>query len=102
MEQNGRPYQGEEISSFIEPDGTTISTSTSLLGTRYDTAELSLNYVFSTLNRGLFANQGMRHLLSFTYVPPGLDVRYMVASYKFSGYLPITHGWTLSENAQIS
>jgi outer membrane protein insertion porin family len=44
----------------------------------------------------------VRHLLSLVYVPPGLDVRYMIGSYKFSGYLPIAAGWVLSENAQVS
>jgi len=102
VQSNGHPYYGEEVSSFIEPDGTTVATSTSLLGSRYDTAELSLNYVYTSLNRGLFANRGVRHLLSLVYVPPGLDVRYMIGSYKFSGYLPIAAGWVLSENAQIS
>ncbi|HEX4051701.1 MAG TPA: outer membrane protein assembly factor BamA [Steroidobacteraceae bacterium] len=102
VEQNGRPYQGTEVSSFIEPDGSTVSTDTSVLGSRFDTAELSLNYVYTSLNRGLFANQGVRNLLSFVYVPPGLDVRYLLGSYQFSGYLPLIHGWTLSENAQLS
>lgn len=102
VRDNGHPYFGEEVNSFIEPDGTTVASSTSLLGSRYDTAELSLNYVYTSLNRGLFANRGVRHLLSLVYVPPGLDVRYMIGSYKFSGYLPIAAGWVLSENAQVS
>ena len=33
--QNGHPYAGESVSTFIEPDGTTITSSTALAGTRY-------------------------------------------------------------------
>jgi outer membrane protein insertion porin family len=102
VEQNGHPYSGEEVSTYIQPDGSTITSSSSVLGSRFNTAELSLNYVFNSLNRGLFADRGLRNVLSFVYVPPGLDVRYLIASYRFSGYLPIHSGWTLSENAQVS
>jgi len=102
VEHSGHPYTGQLVSTFIEGDGSTVSSSTSLLGTRYDTAELSVNYVYSSLNRALFANRGVRHVLSLSYVPPGLDVRYAVGSYKFSGYLPLFAGWTLSENMQVT
>jgi outer membrane protein insertion porin family len=101
VEQNGRPYSGEVNSTFIEPDGTTITDSTTVLGSRYAIPELSANYVYTSLNRGLFADRGVRHTLSVTYVPPGLRVRYLIGNYQFSGYLPITHGWTLSENLQL-
>jgi outer membrane protein insertion porin family len=102
VEQNGHSYRGEQAYTTINGDGTTVTSSTGLLGSRFNTAELSLNYVYNSLNRGLFADRGMRHIFNFTYVPPGFDVRYMIASYKFSGYLPITHGFTLSENMQLA
>ncbi len=101
VEHNGHPYSGETVSTFIEPDGTTVSTASSLLGSRFNTAELTASYVYNSLNRGLFADRGMRHILSLSYVPPGLSVRYGVASYKFSGYLPLFKGFTLSENLSV-
>jgi outer membrane protein insertion porin family len=36
-------------------------------------------------------------------VPPGVGkVRYMIASYEFSGFLPIWHRWVLTEGLQIA
>ncbi len=102
VEQNGHPSSTDVNSTFIEPDGTTVTATSSILGTSFDTVELSANYVYTSLNRGLFATQGVRHIISLTYVPPGLDVRYAIGSYRFSGYLPITHGFTLSENMNVS
>ncbi|HTW74694.1 MAG TPA: outer membrane protein assembly factor BamA, partial [Steroidobacteraceae bacterium] len=102
VESNGHAYSGEVNSTYIEPDGTTVTSTNPVLGTQFDTAELTAAYVYSSLNRGLFATQGIRHVLNFTYVPPGLDVRYAIGSYRFSGYLPLTHGWTLSENLNVS
>src|SRR5262249_23986749 len=76
--QNGRPYIGESVSTFINPDGSTTSVSTSLFGSRYTATELNVGWVFNTTNRTIFANRGMRSSVQFSYVPPGFDVRYWI------------------------
>ena len=50
--------------------------------------------------RSLFADRGMRHALSFSVVPPVSNVRYWLASYEFSGFLPIWRRWVLTEAIQ--
>jgi outer membrane protein insertion porin family len=102
VSHNGHPYSSEAVSTFIEPDGTTISNSTSLLGTRFNSLELSVSWAYDTLNRGIFADRGLRTSVSFLYVPPLSDVRYWIASYGFSGYLPIWRRWVASESIQFA
>jgi outer membrane protein insertion porin family len=103
VEQNGRPYTSQAVSTFIEPDGSTTSYSTTLLGSSYDTVELTAGWQYDSRNRTLFADRGVRNALSFTIVPPGVGkVRYMIASYEFSGFLPIWHRWVLTEGLQIA
>ena len=102
VQQNGNPYTSQATSTFIQPDGSTTSFSTTLLGSRYDTVELTAGWQYDSRNRSLFADRGMRHALSFTVVPPVNNVRYMLASYEFSGFLPIWHRWVLTEAIQIA
>ena len=100
--QNGHPYSGESINTFIEPDGTTVTSSTALEGTRFTTVELNAGWQFDSRNRALFADRGLRSALSFTYVPPGASVRYWIGSYQFSGYLPVWRKFVLTEAIQIA
>jgi outer membrane protein insertion porin family len=102
VEQNGNPYRSEAVSTYIQPDGSTTSYSTELLGSRYDSVELTAGWQYDSRNRSLFADRGMRHALSFSVVPPISNVRYMLASYEFSGFLPIWRRWVLSEAIQIA
>ncbi len=102
VESNGHPYRREAVSTYIEPDGTTISTSTALLGSRFDLFELTLGWQYDSRNRGLFADRGMHHALNFSYVPPGTSVRYWVGNYDFTGYLPLWRQFTLAETVQIA
>jgi outer membrane protein insertion porin family len=102
VQQNGRPYSSQAVSTFIQPDGETVSYSTTLLGSRYDTVELNAGWQYDSRNRSLFADRGLRSALSLTVVPPGGGVRYWIASYEFSGYLPIWHKWVLTESLQIA
>jgi len=44
----------------------------------------------------------MRNALSFSIVPPISNVRYLLASYEFSGFLPIWRRWVLSEAIQVA
>ncbi|MFI4865723.1 MAG: outer membrane protein assembly factor BamA [Steroidobacterales bacterium] len=102
VQQNGNPYTSQATSTFIQPDGSTTSFSTTLLGSRYDTVELTAGWQYDSRNRSLFADRGMRHALSFSVVPPVNNVRYWLASYEFSGFLPIWHRWVLTEAIQIA
>jgi outer membrane protein insertion porin family len=99
---NGHPYSSLAVSTFIEPDGTTISGSTALQGSRFNTLELSASWSYNSLNRGLFADRGVRSAFSLVYVPAISDVRYWIASYNFSGYLPIWKRWIATESLQLS
>jgi outer membrane protein insertion porin family len=102
VEENGNSYRSEAVSTFIQPDGSTTSFSTELLGSRYDSVELTAGWQYDSRNRSLFADRGMRNALSFSIVPPVSNVRYLLASYEFSGFLPIWHRWVLSEAIQIA
>ena len=102
VQSNGHPYSGESVSTFIEPDGTTISSSTALAGTRFTTIELTAGWQYDSRNRALFADRGLRSALSFTIVPPGSDVRYYIGSYQFSGYLPLWRRFLISQVLQLA
>ena len=102
VQQNGHPYTSQAVSTFIQPDGETVSYSTTLLGSRYDSVELTAGWQYDSRNRSLFADRGLRSALSLTVVPPGGGVRYWIASYEFTGYLPIWHKWVLTESLQIA
>jgi outer membrane protein insertion porin family len=102
VEQNGHPYTRTAVTTFIQPDGSTTSYVTSLLGARYNSVELNVGWQYDSRNRTLFADRGMRHALTLTVVPPGVDVRYWIASYEFSGYIPIWKGWVLTESLQLA
>lgn len=99
---NGHPYSSEAVSTFIEPDGTTISGSTPLVGTRFNSLELTVGWGFNNLNRGIFADRGMRAGVSLLYVPPVSDVRYMIGNVNFAGYLPLWKRFVASENFQFA
>jgi outer membrane protein insertion porin family len=102
VSQNGHPYTSEAVSTFIEPDGTTISNSTALAGTRFNSLEFSAGWSYNSLNRGIFADRGLRAGLSVIYVPPLSDVRYVIGSFNFAAYLPIWKRWVGTESIQIA
>jgi outer membrane protein insertion porin family len=102
VQANGHPYSGESVSTFIEGDGTTITSSTALAGTRFTTLELTAGWQYDSRNRALFADRGLRSALSLTIVPPGGSVRYYIGSYQFSGYLPLWRKFILSEVFQTA
>jgi outer membrane protein insertion porin family len=102
VQDNGNSYTSQATSTFIQPDGSTTSFSTTLLGSRYDSVELTAGWQYDSRNRSLFADRGMRHALSFSVVPPVSNVRYWLASYEFSGFLPIWRRWVLTEAIQVA
>jgi outer membrane protein insertion porin family len=57
---------------------------------------------YSVLNRGLFADRGQRHSLGLTYALPGSKARNWVASYDYTGYVPLFGRWTLQLGASLA
>jgi outer membrane protein insertion porin family len=99
---NGHPYYSSAVSTFIEADGTTISNSTSLVGSRFNNVELSVGWQYDSRNRALFADRGVRNSISLVYVPAISDVRYWIGSYNFAGYLPIWKRLVATESLQLA
>jgi outer membrane protein insertion porin family len=99
---NGHPYSSLAVSTYINGDGTTISTSTPLQGTRFNTLELTASWSYDSRNRSIFADRGMRSALSLVYVPAISDVRYWIANYNFSVYIPVWKRWIATESLQLA
>jgi outer membrane protein insertion porin family len=102
VQRNGNPYERVAVSTLVEPDGTTTSIATTLLGSRFTNAELSLGWAYDSRNRALFADRGTRVALGLSYVPPGSKVRYWVGNYNFSTFVPLPLRWTLSFDMQVA
>jgi outer membrane protein insertion porin family len=102
VRQNGGPYERKVAQTATLPDGTTYTTLTTLYGSRYNTAELSLGWLYDSRNRGLFADRGQRHTLGVVVAPPGGKARYAIANYDYTGYLPLWRRWTLSFGVQLA
>ena len=102
VSSNGHPYYSSAVSTFIEGDGTTISNSTALVGSRFNNVEVSIGWQYDSRNRALFADRGMRNSVSLVYVPALSNVRYRIASYNFSGYVPIWKRLIATESLQVA
>ncbi len=95
VKKNGGPYTRVILSSITLADGTAITSSTSLFGSRFNTLETNVGWMYDSRNRGLFADRGQRHTLGLSFVPGG-KTRYYVASYDGTVYLPLVLRTTLS------
>ena len=98
---NGKPYTRVLLRSATLADGTAITSSTSLYGSRFSTFELNVGWLFESRNRGLFADRGQRHTLGLSFVPSGAT-RYYVASYDSIAYLPLILRTTLSLGLNVA
>jgi outer membrane protein insertion porin family len=98
---NGKSYQREILTNYSLEDGTTLSTSTQLFGTRFNSYDLNLGWNFDSRNRGLFADRGQSHSLGISFGLPG-GPRSWVASYGYKGYIPLWFRWTLQLGADIA
>jgi len=98
---NGDPYSRVVLTNLTLGDGTTITSSTSLFGSRYNTFEANVGWLYDSRNRGLFADRGQRHTLGFSFVPGG-KTRYYVASYDGIKYIPFLLHTTLSIGANVA
>ncbi len=101
VKNNGGPYTRVILSSVTLSDGTAITSSTSLFGSRFSTIETNVGWLFDSRNRGLFADRGQRHTLGLSFVPSG-KTRYYVASYDSTVYLPLVLRTTLSLGLNVA
>ena len=101
VKNNGGPYTRVILSSYTLSDGTAITSSTSLFGSRFSTIETNVGWLFDSRNRGLFADRGQRHTLGLSFVPSG-KTRYYVASYDSTVYLPLVLRTTLSLGLNVA
>lgn len=57
-------------------------------GSKFDSVELLMGWLYDSRNRVLFPDRGMRHRLSLSATVPGSDVEYASARYQYTHYLP--------------
>ena len=95
VKQNGHPYEEVLLYNSVLGDGTSVTSSTQLYGTRFDTLEFSAGWLMDSRNRGLFADRGQRHTFGLSIAPAG-PVQYYLASYSGIGYLPLILHTTLA------
>jgi outer membrane protein insertion porin family len=101
VQGNGNAYARELLSTYTGTDGTTITSGTQLFGTKFNSYELNAGWIFDSRNRGLFADRGHRHTLGLSWALPG-KARSWVASYDYTGYVPLFWRWTLQGQAQVA
>ena len=101
VKNNGGPYTRVILSTGTYSDGTVVTSSTSLFGSRFSTVEMNVGWLFESRNRGLFADRGQRHTLGLSFVPSG-KTRYYVASYDSTVYVPLVLKTTLSLGLNVA
>jgi outer membrane protein insertion porin family len=70
-------------------------------GTKFNTYEVGLGWIFDSRNRTLFATRGTRQRLNFGVTAPGSDIDYWTATYDFLRFVPLFLGTSLMFNADI-
>ena len=85
VQSNGSPY----ASSAVDQQGGIFE----FYGTKFTTIEMTAGWYLNSLNRGLFADRGMRQSVSVSSSVPGSSVQYWVGNYDLVQYVPIYHRW---------
>ena len=97
VQANGKPYQREVANPITgEPQ--------IYFGSKFNSLELLMGWLYDSRNRVLFPDRGMRHRLSLSATIPGSDVEYATARYQYTQYLPVPglRRWvTLRLNADV-
>jgi outer membrane protein insertion porin family len=109
VSHNGNPYTqtiqsvslDNQGNPFRDANGDVITTPIDIVGSKFNTFQLTAGWSYDTRNRTLFADRGMRHSLSLNFAVPGSDVQYYTVNYEFLKFLPIWRRWTMSFNSQI-
>jgi outer membrane protein insertion porin family len=94
VQNNGHPYSRSAVDNY----GNIFE----FYGSKFDTVEMTAGWFMNSLNRGLFADKGMRQSLTVSSTVPGSVVNYYVANYDFVKYVPIYHHWVASFNLRGS
>ena len=82
VQVNGKPYEREVTSPVTgQPD--------IYYGSKFNSLELLMGWLYDSRNRVLFPDRGMRHRLSLSATIPGSDVEYATARYQYTQYLGI-------------
>ncbi|WP_461480480.1 outer membrane protein assembly factor BamA [Porticoccus sp.] len=77
-------FPSEEILDFVDQNGED-----------YTTLTTSINWGYSTLNRGTMATAGVSHRVSLEVAVPGSDLEYFKTSYAGQYFRPLTDDYTL-------
>ncbi|MAT52532.1 MAG: outer membrane protein assembly factor BamA [Porticoccaceae bacterium] len=77
-------FTSREITDFVDDNGD-----------QYNFFTVNLNWVRSTLNRGVFATRGTSNRVSLDIAVPGSDVKYYRLSYAGQYFRPLTDSLTL-------
>jgi outer membrane protein insertion porin family len=94
VQQNGNPYSRSAQDDF----GNIFE----FYGSKFNSIELTAGWFMTSLNRGLFADRGMRQSVSLSSSIPGSAVEYWLANYEFIKYIPIWRRFTGSLHLQAS
>ncbi len=82
VQANGKPYQRDVISPVT-------GQADIYYGSKFNSLELLMGWLYDSRNRVLFPDRGMRHRLSLSATIPGSDVEYATARYQYTQYLGI-------------
>ncbi|MEA5444395.1 outer membrane protein assembly factor BamA [Gammaproteobacteria bacterium AB-CW1] len=91
----------DEFREFIQTHGQQFERG-GFSGSRMDSAELNLGWVRDTRNRALFADRGIRRVLSLDVAVPGLDLEYWMLRLRQDSFLRLADDWTLRVNAEVA
>jgi outer membrane protein insertion porin family len=83
-------FASREISDFVNANGD-----------NFDVISLNLNWVKSTLNRGIFATRGTSQRLGLDVAVPGSGLEYYKATYSFQHLRGLTRSLTLKLRADM-
>lgn len=72
-----------------------------LYGNEYNDAQFSVNWLRSTLNRGIFATRGSQNQVSFEVSLPGGDLQYYKIGYNGQIFFPLTRDLTLRLHTRL-
>ena len=82
VQVNGKPYERMVANAITgEPQV--------YYGSKFNSLELLMGWLYDSRNRALFPTRGMRHRLSLSATVPGSDVEYATARYQYTHYLPV-------------
>ena len=90
LELDTGSFVAEEIGRFIEENGD-----------NYDIFTVNLNWIESTLNRGIFATRGAQQRVSAEVAIPGSDMEYYRLTYSAQYFRPLTRSLTLRLQTEL-